>query len=215
MEGAMVWSFASIAFSNASNVQWAGPGLMKISVDAHYQAVALLLGLEVPDVLAQRLGPLPLALARLDVRAFEPFDVALVEHRQHGLDRLEERSDRLDMLVAVQHSRPERGGIGIVRNRVPGAEDQVLERGQGDEVTDEWSALLATLAEPDGTHLGDRTDGPGRPAADILHAGDERRCDRTQPHTQHPKLPLSRRDLPGVLCRHSMVLSRENRVRRA
>ena len=28
-------SFVSIAFSNASSVQWAGPGLMKISVDAH------------------------------------------------------------------------------------------------------------------------------------------------------------------------------------
>ena len=35
MDGAIVGSFASIAFSNASSVQWLGPGLMKISVDAH------------------------------------------------------------------------------------------------------------------------------------------------------------------------------------
>src|SRR3954463_13406428 len=35
IDGAMVGSLASIAFSNASRVQWLGPGLMKISVDAH------------------------------------------------------------------------------------------------------------------------------------------------------------------------------------
>ena len=35
MDGAIVGSFASIAFSKASSVQCAGPGLMKISVEAH------------------------------------------------------------------------------------------------------------------------------------------------------------------------------------
>ena len=48
----------------------------------------------------------------------------------------------------------------------------------------------------------DRSDRPSRPATDVLHTGDERRGYRTQPHTQHPELPLSRRDLPGVLFRH-------------
>ena len=35
MEGAIEGSFASMARSNASSVQCAGPGLMKISVEAH------------------------------------------------------------------------------------------------------------------------------------------------------------------------------------
>ena len=90
-----------------------------------------------------------------------------------------------------------RGRVGVVRNRIPGAEDQVLERGQRDEVADQRGAFVGALAQPDGTHLRDRSDRPSRPAADVLHTGDERRGYRTQPHTQHPELPLSRRDLPG------------------
>ena len=35
IDGAMVGSFASIAFSNAASDSWAGPGTMKISVEAH------------------------------------------------------------------------------------------------------------------------------------------------------------------------------------
>jgi hypothetical protein len=36
IDGAIEGSLASIARSNASRVQWAGPGLMKISVEAHH-----------------------------------------------------------------------------------------------------------------------------------------------------------------------------------
>ena len=36
MDGAIDWSPASMARSKASRVQWAGPGLMKISVEAHH-----------------------------------------------------------------------------------------------------------------------------------------------------------------------------------
>ena len=76
---------------------------MKISVDAHqtHQAVALLFGLELLDVLAECLGQLPLAAAGLDVLALQPLDVALVEHRRHRLDGLEKSGDGFYVLVAV------------------------------------------------------------------------------------------------------------------
>jgi hypothetical protein len=54
-------------------------------------------------------------------------DVVLIEHGGHRLDALEEARDRLDVLVPVQHAGLEGGGIGVVRHRVPRAEDDVVE----------------------------------------------------------------------------------------
>ncbi len=148
----MLSSFASIAFSNASRVQCVGPGLMKISVDAHQtidQPVALVPRLEVANVLPQRLGQLALALAGLDVLALEPLHVGLVEHGRHRLDGLEELGDRLEMLVPVEHAGMHRGGVGVVGDRIPGAEDDVIEGGERDEVLDQRRAPLGALAQPD------------------------------------------------------------------
>ena len=71
------------------------------------------------------------------------------------------------------------------------------------------SAFLGALAESDGTHLGERADRPAAAAADVLDAGDERRGDRSETDAQHPELPLSRRDLPGVRFRHCYASFRE------
>ena len=168
----------------------------------HDQAIAFLLGFELLDVLPQRLGQLALAAAGLDVPALQPLHIVLVEHGWHRFDALQKRRDRLEMLVTVKNAGADGGGIGIVRDRVPGAENQILEGRQLDEIPNQRRTFFSALAEPDGTHLGDRTNRPGCSTANILHAGDERRGYRTEPHTQHSKLPLSRRDLPGVLFRH-------------
>ena len=46
--------------------------------------------------------------------------------------------------------------------------------GDGDEVFDERAAVVGALAETDGAHLRERTDGLGEAAADGFDAGDER-----------------------------------------
>ena len=161
-----------------------------------------MLGLEVADVLPQRLGQLALGLAGLDVLALEPLDVLLVEHRRHRLDGLEEVADRLQVLVPVEHAGLDRGGVPVVRHRVPGAEDQVVERGERHEVADEGRPPLGALAQPDGAHLGERADRPAAAPAHVLHAGDEGRRHRAEADAQHSELALRRRDLPGHLFSH-------------
>ena len=68
----------------------------------HHQALAVVLRAEVPDVRAQRLGPLALRGAGDDVRALEAFDVALVEGGRHRLDPLQEPGDRVEVAMAVE-----------------------------------------------------------------------------------------------------------------
>jgi hypothetical protein len=159
-------------------------------------------GLEVPDVLPQRLGQLALGLAGLDVLALQPLDVLLVEHRRHRLDRLEEVADRLQVLVAVENPRLQRRGVRVVRERVPGAEDQVVERGQRHEVADEGRPPLGAPAEPNGAHLGERADRPAATPPHVLHTRDECRRHRTQADAQDSERSLRRRDPPGHLFSH-------------
>ncbi len=86
-----------------------------------------MLRLEVSDVLPERLGQLPLGPGGLDVLPLQALHVCLIEYGRHWRDGLEEVGDGLDVLVPIQHARVDRGGVGIVRHRIPGAEDQVVE----------------------------------------------------------------------------------------
>src|SRR6185369_8382189 len=70
----------------------------------HLYTVALVLRLEVADVLPQGLGQLLLVLAALYVLALEPLHIVLVEEGRHRLDALEEVLDRLHMLMLVEHA---------------------------------------------------------------------------------------------------------------
>ena len=111
----MVGSFASIAFSNASSVQWAGPGLMKISVDAHQTMTRrsqLCLALKSRMSCRNASASSRLVLPGLDVLPLEPLHVVLIEHGRHRLDVLEEIGDRIEMLVAVEHA-----GVDVRRHR--------------------------------------------------------------------------------------------------
>jgi hypothetical protein len=160
------------------------------------------LGLEVPDVLAQRLGQVPLALAGLDVLPLEPLHVVLVERGRHRLHRLEEVADGLEVLVPVEHTGLYGRGVGVVRDRVPGAEHDVIQGRQRHEVADQGRAPLGPLAQTDGAHLGERADRTGRAAAHVLDARDERGRDGTEAHAEHAELPFRRRDPPSHLFSH-------------
>jgi hypothetical protein len=161
----------------------------------HHQPLAAVPGLKRPDVLAELLGELPLGAARLHVRPLEPLDVLAVERRRHRGDPAQEVAHRVEVLVAVEHAGLDRGGVGVVGYRVPGAEHEVVERGEGNEVADQWGPVLGALAEPDRPHLRERADRVSAPAPDVLDPGDERRRDRPEADAEDPEPPFRRRDL--------------------
>ena len=165
-------------------------------------------GLEVADVLADLLGELPLRGALLDVVAVEALDVMLVEGGRHGLDRLEEVGDGLDVLVAVEDAAADGGLVGVVGDRVPGAEDEVVEARQGHEVLDQRRAVFGALAEADGAHLGQRADGLGGAAPQVLDAGDERRRDGAEADDEDAELALALGRCRESGCRRSLSLPR-------
>ena len=162
----------------------------------HDQAVAVVCGLEVANVLANLLGHFHLRAA-LDVRAVEALDVVLVEDGRHRLDGLEEVGDRLDVLVAVEDAALDRCFVGVVGEGVPGAEDDVVEVCERDEVADQRRAVFGALAEADGAHLGERADGPAAAAPGVLDAGDERRGDGAEADEQDAEAALCRLDRVG------------------
>jgi hypothetical protein len=63
-------------------------------------------------------------------------DVFVVEHGRHWLDALQKAGNSLNVLF-LEHSRLFRGRQRVVRDRVPGSENDVVERCQGNEILDQ------------------------------------------------------------------------------
>ncbi len=91
------------------------------------------LGFEGGDVVANLVGQVALVLAGLDGLAGEALDVVLVEGGGHGLDGLEERAHRFE-LVALENAGGPGGVVEIAAEDIPAGEDDVVEVGEGDEV---------------------------------------------------------------------------------
>ncbi len=164
----------------------------------HHQPVAAVRLLEVADVLANRLGELQLVRRLLDVRAVEALDVVVVEDRRHRLDSLQEVGDRFDVVVAVQHAGLEGGFVGVVGDRVPGAEDELVEPGQRHELVDQRRLALGTFAEANGAHLRQRADRLRGAAPGVLDAGDEGRGNGAEPGEQHSELAFGGGDVMRI-----------------
>ena len=157
----------------------------------HDHPVAGVRRLEIADVLADGLGQVALARPGLDVGAVEPPHVVLVEDGRHGLDLLQLGRDRFDMGEPVEHAAFQRGVVGRVRDRIPGAEDQLVKAGQGHEVANERHPVLRPLAEANGAHLSERTDGLSETAPDQLDAGDDGRRHGAEPNRQDAQPPAA------------------------
>jgi hypothetical protein len=72
----------------------------------------------------------------------------------HGADVAQHVGDALEVLAGFEHAGAHRGDVGVVGERVPRAEHDVVEAGERDEVADQRGAVVGALAEPDGGHLG-------------------------------------------------------------
>ena len=158
-------------------------------------------------------GELPLA-PLLDVGAVEALDVAGIEHPLHRPDRLQLRARSWSSRLALEDAGLAGGRVGVVGEDVPGAEDEVVQLRQRDEVLQARHPVLGPLAEADRAHLGERADRLAEPLLDRLDAGDEGGRDRPQPHQQHPQLPLRRLDVNAFLT-HGELLRRRASSSRA
>ncbi len=154
----------------------------------------MFLALKFADVRADLLDELHLRVALLDVIPVDAAGPMLLEGGGHRLDRLEEVGDGFDVLVAVEDAAADGGLVGVVGDRVPGAEDEVVEAGQRHKVPDQRHAVFRALAEADGAALGERPDGLGGAATQVLDAGEERRRHGAEADDEHAELALRRRD---------------------
>ena len=198
---------ASIAASNDSSVWWAGPFL---DVDLgrrrpqHHDPVDLLLLAEAVDVLADRLEHRPLVDRADRVVGVEPLDVGAVEgglHRPHVAQRI---GDAFEVLARLEHAGALGGDVGVVRERVPGAEHDVVEFGERHEVADERRALVGAPAEPDRRHLRERPDWCGLPAPGELDARDQRGGDGAESDGEDTEAAGSRLDGRGRRSCHDL-----------
>ena len=162
----------------------------------HDQAVANVCGLEVANVRANLLGHLHLRAA-LDVGPVEALDVVLVEGGRHWVDGLKEVGDRLDVFVAVEDAALHCCFVGVVGEGVPGAEDDVVEVCERDELADEGRAVFRSLAKADGVHLSERAYRPAAAATGVLDAADERRGDGAEADEKDAEAALCRLDRVG------------------
>jgi len=158
-------------------------------------------GLEITNVLAQLFAEVPLVLAALHVLAMDAGDVLVLEHRGHRRDALQELRDRREVAL-VEHAGLSRRGERVIGNRIPCAEDDVVERGKRDEITNQRRAIVGPLAEADCRHLRQRADRDAAATANALDAGHEGRCDSAKPRGEDSQAPVRRPDagLPGHGC---------------
>ncbi len=121
-------------------------------------------------------------------------DVGGVEHGREGADGAQVRADALDGRL-IEDPGPAGGDEGIVGERVPRTEVQLVERGQGHQVADAGDPLLVTAAEAHCPELGEGADRLTRTAPDGLDPGDQRGRDGAETHTEHGETAVGRRDV--------------------
>jgi hypothetical protein len=138
--------------------------------------MAVRLGLELRDVVADLVGEVALVFAGLDLLAGKPFDVVLIEDGRHRFDGFEIRADLLK-LVAVQHLCGLGCVVKITPEDVPSGEDNIVEIGDWGEVFDKRAAAIGAFTQANVAHLGYRTNGLGETAPDGFYAGDKSGCD--------------------------------------
>ena len=97
-----------------------------------------------------------------------------VERGLHRTDRAELLADGFEVAARLEYAGALCGHVCIVGERIPRAEDQVVERGERDEVLDQWGVVLGALSETDTGELGERAERLRHAQLGQFDAGDER-----------------------------------------
>ena len=170
----------------------------------HYQPVAIIDLFEAPDIVPNCLHGSKLRARNFGIGPVDSPHVIVVEHCRHGLDRLQEIGNGLQLFVAVQNACLDRRFVGVVGDGVPRAEYQLVELCQLGEVAYQRSPLFGPLAEADGRHLGDRAKRPTCPTPDVFDTGNKCRRHRSQTNQQDAKFATSR-PYAGRVCRNKVL----------
>ena len=156
----------------------------------HHDPIDLLLLAEAVDVLADRVEHRALVDGVDHVVGVEPLDVAAVERGRHRAHVAQRFGDALEVAAGLEYAGPLGGDVGVVGERIPRAEHDVVEVGDRHEVLDQRAALFGALAEADRVHQRERADRVGHAALDELDAGDERRGDGAETDGQDTEAPV-------------------------
>ena len=105
-------------------------------------------------------------------------------------------------LPPLEHAGALGGDVGVVGERVPRAEHDVVERGERHEVPDQRAAVVGALAEADRVHQGQRADRLGEAALDELDAGDQRRGDGAEADGEDAEAAVGWRNVGSRWRRH-------------
>ena len=106
-----------------------------------------------------------LSIEPMDVVGVDVLDVGAVERGGHRADVAQCVGDLLDVPAGFEHAGALGRDVGVVRERIPCAEHEVVERGERHEVLDQRRAVVGALAEADGVHQRQRADRLGRARA--------------------------------------------------
>ena len=172
----------------------------------HHDAVDLVLVAETADVLADPFEHGPLLRAVLHVGTVEALHVLGIERGRHRPHRPQHVGHRLEVPARLEHAGANRRRVGVVGERVPRAEHEVVEGRERHRVTDERRAVVGALAEPDRAHLRERPDRLGHPPPRQLDACHQRARDRAEPDGEDAEAALGRRDGRGLGSCHVLPL---------
>ena len=134
----------------------------------HHDAGAVVLLLEVADVLTQGLHHLPSRESLLDVVARDALGVVGVEGGLHGHDLLQLVAHGLDVL-GLEHLGIDGSLVGVLGIGVPRAEDDVVELGQRHNVAIVQVLLLRATSDTDLVVLGHGSHRLGEALANHQH----------------------------------------------
>ena len=139
----------------------------------HHDAGAVVLLLELSDVLAQLFNHLPPRLAVFHVVAVETLGIVLVESRLHGFDGLQLIAHGQDVFL-LEHFGIHGSLEGILRINIPTAKDDIVELGQRHDVGIVQIAFLFAAPYPYFVILCHAADRLGQALSRHEHARHER-----------------------------------------
>ena len=162
------------------------------------------------DVGAHGLDHLGLLRRGLHVRAVEAAHVVRVEDGRHRLDLRELVLHEIDV-ARLEHLRVLRRLVRVVREHVPAAEDELIERRERDELADLGGFPVGALADADGPELGHRADRRRELPPSEHAARDEGRRHGTEAGQEHAERSVGQKSggqgLPQR-CRHCLPPAR-------
>src|SRR5258708_7510206 len=156
--------------------------------------------LKVAHVSANLFGKIHLALALLHIRTVDLLHVVVIEYSWSRSDRGKKRLELIEQTL-IEHSRIRSRFIHVVFKDVPTSEGQIGGSSKRDKLLDFWRTSISSLAQPNRSHLCQRTDRLGNALTNRFNSRNKRGRDSAHSRNHYAELALRRVD--GTSIRHS------------